>query len=129
MRKIREVLRLRHECGCQHRQIALACELSPSTVCDYLTRAERAGLTWEQARPLSDAEVEARLFQHVGRSEPAKRAVIDFKWVHGEFGRVGVTLQLLWGEYEAAARQRSGPTSTASSASSTQTGATDVGSA
>jgi len=29
MRKIREVLRLHHECGCQHRQIALACEMSP----------------------------------------------------------------------------------------------------
>ncbi|MGC4091069.1 MAG: IS21 family transposase [Polyangiaceae bacterium] len=105
MRKIREVLRLRHECGCQHRQIALACELSPSTVCDYLSRAERAALTWTQAKALSDAEVEARLFQHVGRSEPATRAVIDFNWVHSELSRVGVTLQLLWGEYETAARQ------------------------
>jgi transposase len=106
MRKIREVLRLRHECGCQHRQIALACELSPSTVCDYLSRAERAGLTWEQAKPLSDAEVEAKLFEHVGRSEPAARAVVDFQWVHAELGRVGVTLQLLWSEYAAAAKQR-----------------------
>ena len=79
MRKIREVLRLHHECGCQHRQIALACEMSPSTVCDYLSRAARAGLSWEQAKPLSDAEVEARLFSHVGRSEPAARAAIDFQ--------------------------------------------------
>lgn len=57
MRKIREVLRLHFECGCQHRQIALACEMSPSTVGDYLGRAKRAGLSWEQARALSDAEV------------------------------------------------------------------------
>jgi len=106
MRKIREVLRLHFECGCQHRQIAVACEMSPSTVCDYLGRAERAGLTWEQAKPLSDAEVEARLFSYVGRSEPATRAAIDFKWVHAELGRVGVTLQLLWGEYQSAAQQR-----------------------
>jgi transposase len=106
MRKIREVLRLRHECGCQHRQIALACHMSSSTVGDYLGRAERAGLTWEEAKPLSDAEVEARLFSYVGRSEPAARAAIDFHWVHTELGRVGVTLQLLWGEYEAAAKQR-----------------------
>ena len=70
MRKIREVLRLHYECGCQHRQIALACEMSPSTVCDYLSRATRAGLSWEQAKPLSDAEVEAKLFSHVGGSEP-----------------------------------------------------------
>lgn len=106
MRKTREVLRLRHECGCQHRQIALACEMSPSTVGDYLSRAEQAGLTWEQAKPLSDAEVEARLFSYVGRSEPATRAAIDFNWVHAELGRVGVTLQLLWGDYEAAAKRR-----------------------
>jgi len=105
MRKIREVLRLHYECGCQHRQIALACEMSPSTVCDYLSRAARAGLSWEQAKPLSDAEVEARLFRHVGRSEPAARAAIDFQWLHRELSRVGVTLQLLWGEYVAAAKQ------------------------
>ncbi len=107
MRKIREVLRLHYECGCQHRQIALACEMSPSTVCDYLSRATRAGLSWEDAKPLSDAEVEARLFSHVGRCEPSARAAIDFQWVHSELGHVGVTLQLLWGEYEAAAKQRS----------------------
>jgi transposase len=106
MRKIREVLRLHFECGCQHRQIALACEISPSTVSDYLSRAERAGVAWEHAKPLSDAEVEARLFQHLGRSEPSQRATIDLTWVHAELGRVGVTLQLLWGDYEAAARER-----------------------
>ena len=106
MRKIREVLRLHFECGCQHRQIALACDMSPSTVSGYLSRAEHAGLTWEQAKPLSDAEVEARLFSYVGRSEPATRAAIDFNWIHSELGRVGVTLQLLWGEYETAAKQR-----------------------
>jgi transposase len=59
-----------------------------------------------QAKPLSDAEVEARLFSYVGRSEPATRAAIDFNWVHAELGRVGVTLQLLWGDYETAARKR-----------------------
>jgi hypothetical protein len=58
------------ECGCQHRQIALACDMSPSTVSGYLSRAESAGLTWQRAKPLSDAEVEARLFSYVGRSEP-----------------------------------------------------------
>ena len=62
MRKIREVLRLRYEWGCKHRQIALSCSVSPSTVADYLERAEAAGLTWDQARELSEAEVESRLF-------------------------------------------------------------------
>jgi transposase len=107
MRKVREVLRLHFECGCKHRQIAAACSLSPSTVSDYLNRAERVGFTWDQASVLSDAEVEARLFKFIGRSEPSARAAIDYKWVHAELGRVGVTLQLLWGDYQLAA-QKSG---------------------
>src|SRR3954469_10522188 len=79
MRKIREVLRLHFECGCRHRQIAVACSVSPATVSDYLDRAEQAGLTWEQASVLNDAEVEARLFKLIGRSEPSPRAAIDFQ--------------------------------------------------
>ena len=103
MRKVREVLRLHFECRCRHRQIAVACSISPATVSDYLSRAERAGLTWDQARLLSEAEVEARLFTYIGRSEPCSRAPIDFDWIHHELRRVGVTLQLLWGEYQVAA--------------------------
>jgi transposase len=104
MRKIREVLRLRLECGCTQRQTAASCSISPATVHDYLRRAEQAGLGWEQARGLSEAEVEARLFRYIGRSEPSERAVIDFDWIQRELGRVGVTLQLLWGEYAQAAQ-------------------------
>lgn len=99
MRKIREVLRLRFECDCTHRQIAASCSVSPATVSEYLARAESAGLAWEAARDLSESEVEARLFTYIGRGEPSARAAIDFGWVHRELRRVGVTLQLLWGEY------------------------------
>lgn len=105
MRKIREVLRLHSALGCTHRQIASACHISPSTAGAYIERAVEAGLTWAEAEPLSEAEVEARLFTYVGRSEPKARATIDFDWVHGELSRPGVTLQLLWGEYQVAARE------------------------
>ena len=105
MRKIREVLRLHFELGCTHRQIAAACSVSPATVSDYLTRALRAGLGWQQAQPLSEAEVEAKLFVHIGRSEPEVRSAVDFPWVHRELRRHGVTLQLLWSEYRLAAQQ------------------------
>jgi transposase len=103
MRKIREVLRLHSDLACTHRQIASACHISPSTVSAYLERAAEAGLTWADAAPLTEAEVEARLFTYVDRSEPMSRAAIDFDWVHGELSRPGVTLQLLWGEYRVAA--------------------------
>jgi transposase len=105
MRKIREVLRLHCELGCTHRQIAAACSVSPATVSDYLARALRAGLGWQQAQSLSEAEVEAKLFVHIGRSEPDVRSAVDFHWVHRELRRHGVTLQLLWSDYRLAAQQ------------------------
>jgi transposase len=106
MRKIREVLRLRYELKLGHRAIATSCALGRASVCDYLKRAERAGLTWQQAKELSDAEIESRLFQVVGGNEPRARAPIDFTWVHEELRRPGVTLQLLWLEYQEAAAKR-----------------------
>jgi transposase len=100
MRKIREVLRLKNELGLGHRAIAASCAIAKGSVCDYLKRAAKAGLTWEQARELSDAEVESRLFRHIDRNEPNARVPIDFVWVHRELRRAGVTLQLLWLEYQ-----------------------------
>ena len=109
MRKIREVLRLKYDRGLSHRQISAAAGISRSSVGEYVERAECAGLTWEVAQKLSDAEAEGRLFVQVGRNEPRTRAPIDFGWVHRDLRRAGVTLQLLWTEYqEAVAQGRSG---------------------
>jgi transposase len=109
MRKIREVLRLKYDRGLSHRQISTAAGISRSSVSEYVKRAECAGLTWEIAQELSDAEAEGRLFVQVGRNEPQARAPIDFGWVHRDLHRAGVTLQLLWTEYqEAVAKGPSG---------------------
>ena len=70
MRKIREVLRLRHECQRSHRQIAASCDISPASVGEYLKRAQAAGLEWGETRELSEEQVEARLFRQVGFNEP-----------------------------------------------------------
>lgn len=103
MRRIREVLRLHFECRLTQRQISASTGVSKGAISDYLQRARQAGLTWEQAKPLDDAEVEQRLFRLLGRNEPPRRAPIDFDWVHRELRRVGVTLQQLWLEYREAA--------------------------
>src|SRR3569832_806444 len=102
MRKIREVLRLHSELGCTHRQIAAACHISPSTVGSYIERAAEAGLTRSDAAPLPEAE--DSLFTYVVRSEPNVRYAINFDLIHAELPRTCVTLQLLWGEYQLAAR-------------------------
>lgn len=107
MRKVRDVLRLKHELGRSHRQIGVAVGMSRCAVDKYVKRAEAAGLSWQKAKEMSDAEVEALLFRHVGRNTPSGRAPIDLGWVHAEMHKKGVTLQLLWVEYQDAVK--SGP--------------------
>lgn len=102
MRNIREVLRLKYDRGRSQRQISAAVGISRSSVNEYVTRAEAAEVTWEVAGKLSDAELESRLFRHVGRNEPQARAAIDFEWVQRELRGAGVTLLRLWTEYQEA---------------------------
>jgi DNA-binding transcriptional regulator LsrR (DeoR family) len=46
VRKFREILRLKYESGLSNRAIAGACNVSNSTVGEYLRRAEVAGISW-----------------------------------------------------------------------------------
>jgi transposase len=98
MRRLREILRLKHACGLSHRAIARACGVGAGTVSEYLSRARDAGLGWPLAEDLDDAQLESRLF-----SLPATAGVIRplpvAAWMHQELKRTGVTLQLLWLEY------------------------------
>ena len=105
MREIREVLRLKFDKRLGHRAISASVGISRSTVSEYVERANAAEVTWEKVQELSDTELECKLFRHVGRNEPAARAPIGFEWVHGEMRRKGVTLQLLWVEYQEGARE------------------------
>jgi transposase len=106
MRKVREVLRLHFECGRSQREIARSCAIGAGTVSDYLKRAREAGLDWESARVLGEAELESRLFRYSQRPTVGERAAIDFGLIHQELKRAGVTLQLLWVEYQQSVQAR-----------------------
>jgi transposase len=106
MRKVREVLRLHFECGRKQREIARSCGIGAGTVSDYLKRARAVALDWSVASTLSEAELESRLFKQALRPGASERATVDFSWVHTELKRAGVTLQLLWVEYQEAVRTR-----------------------
>ena len=62
MRKIRELLRLKHELGRSHREIAGSLGIANSTVSDYARRAAAAGFTWPLPEGLDDGALEAALF-------------------------------------------------------------------
>jgi transposase len=101
MRKIKEVLRLA-AAGRSHRAIALSLGIAHSTVREYRSRAQAAGLEWPLAPELSDAELEGRLFP-LPRPSNIERPLPDWSAVHEELKarrRTGVTLQLLWLEYK-----------------------------
>lgn len=100
MRKIREILRLKHV-GRSHREIAGSVCIAVGTVCTWLQRAREAGVTWERVQGLSDAEANALLFGD-GPQQTVTRAPLNYGYVHKELHRTGVTLQLLWEEYQAA---------------------------
>jgi hypothetical protein len=62
MRKIREVLRLKFDCGLTDRQIAKSIGLARSSVGEYVRRFQAAGLVWPLSSAVPDAELEACLF-------------------------------------------------------------------
>jgi transposase len=101
MRKIKDVLRLRHTAGLSYRQIATSLHIGYGAVVRYLQRAEAAGLTWPLPEEISEEELEQRLFSTRGPQERVTRTVPDFATLHQELQRKGVTLQLLWEEYQA----------------------------
>ena len=100
MRKIREVLRLYFAAALSVRAIARSLRVSPSTVGDYLRRAEVAGLTWPLPDSVDDAGLERRLFP-TPPSSGTTRPLPAWSEVHQELRRKGVTLSLLWQEYKA----------------------------
>ena len=101
MRKIRHVLKLALEAGLGRRQIARSLSMSPTTVAEYLRRAQRAGLSWPLPPDWDDGQLEARLFPRLPKGTRDRRPLPDWAVVHRECKRKGVTLLLLWEEYRA----------------------------
>ena len=100
MRRVREILRLKHEGGASDRQIARSLSLARSTVALTLERAAAAGLRWPLPATLTDRVLEAMLYAGNGRRQGERRkAEPDWAHVHHELRRPGVTLMLLWEEY------------------------------
>lgn len=98
MRKIKECLRLKLDCGLSHERIALALGLSKGAVSKYVARAAASGLDWPTLSTLSESVIAAKLGVPP-QTVRGERAPIDLLWVHRELRRKGVTRQLLWQEY------------------------------
>ena len=62
MRYIKEIMRLRWECGCSYRTIAQSIGVSDSTVGDCIQRIKEANLQWPLASDLTDEQLETKLY-------------------------------------------------------------------
>jgi transposase len=101
MRKVREVLRLKHALGMSERLIADAVGVGKTAVGEHLRRCRVIGLGWPLPDGMDDAELERRLFTPAGFHDGPTRQLPDCPKVHEELKRRGVTLMLLWEEYRA----------------------------
>ena len=99
MRKIREVLRLRHAAGLSIRQIKASSKLSVGAIQKLLSKADALGLAWPLPPELDDNQL-ARLFYPGADTRVSGRfQVPDWSVIHQELKRKGMTKQLLWEEY------------------------------
>ena len=89
MRKLKEVLRL-HALGLSQHQIARSCSLSQSTVHEYLSAAQAAGVNWPLPEDWGDQQIEQALFPQ--RPAPAfwrKHPEPDWSQIHQELQTQG----------------------------------------
>ena len=99
MRKLKEVLRL-HFLGLSQHQIARSCSISQSTVHEYLSAAQAAGVKWPAPENWDDQQIERTLFPQ--RPAPAiwrKHPEPEWTQIHQELQtHKDLTLQLVWQE-------------------------------
>ena len=103
MRKIQEDQRLHYAAGLRIRAIARSLKTSPSTVREYILRAQAQGLTWPLPESLDDEQLERRLLPRVPSMPRETRFPVPaWSTVHRELRRKRVTPALLWQEYKEA---------------------------
>lgn len=96
MRKIAELLRLKYELKLPHRAIAASLNISAGTVSNYIKQLEAAEITWPLPTELTEEQLHQKLFP---KAYAPIQPLPDWKVVHQELRRKGVTLHLLWQEY------------------------------
>ncbi len=101
MRKVKEILRLHFAQKLGQRQIARSTNVSQSTVHEYLSRAQAAGLVWPLDAEWDEERLQTALFPPVqAPAKPPRGPLPDFaslrqqRQQHRE-----LTLELLWEEY------------------------------
>ena len=100
MRKIKEVLRLKYENALSDSKIANSCCIARSTVANYISKSQRAGITWPVPEGMDEAQLERLLFPPQVNISRQHRGEPDWSDVYEELKNKDVTKILLWEEYK-----------------------------
>jgi len=99
MRKIREILRLTFDVGLAAREVAKSCNVSHSTVLEYVRRAREAGLSWPLPPDMDDSALE-KIVRGVADHPQTPARMPEIAYLIAEMKKKHVTLSLLWLEYK-----------------------------
>lgn len=103
MRKVKEVLRLKYDCGLSEREIARSCRISRSAVAEYLRRAIVAGINWSAACVQTESQLEEQIYPSKSTPGLVRRPTPDFEYIYRElrsYRKFNLTLSQLWLEYK-----------------------------
>lgn len=99
MQKIKEILRLHFDAKLSQHQIAASLQISSGVVNKYLSLAKAAELSWPLQADVDEAKLRSMLRPHQSTVIPSRHEP-DYPSIHQELKRKGMTLLLLWQEYE-----------------------------
>lgn len=94
----KEILRQKN-LGYSNRCIANMGIASRSKVAEVVIAAQAANVTWPLNDDVTNEELKALLFPDVGNQVEHRKEEPNFKYIHGELAKPGVTMTLLWTEY------------------------------
>lgn len=97
LEKLKGLLQLKFESQLTHRQIGACLNLSPGTISDYLQRLKE--LNVGKASELDEVVLQ-KVRACVHKPTQPKKTIPDWPTIHTDLKRKGVTLQLLYEEYE-----------------------------
>ena len=100
MHKIKDILRLHFEAKLSQHQIAASLQLSSGVVNKYLSLSKAANICWPLPEDMDELKLRSLLRPHTAKISRYHEP--DYASIHQELKRKGVTLLLLWQEYEQA---------------------------
>ena len=100
MHKLRELLRLHFDSKLSQHQIAASLNISSGVVNKYVSLAKAASLAWPLDPGLDDKELRLLLRPYKETIKQGAFVEPDYPSLHQELKQKGMTLLLLWQEYE-----------------------------